>query len=60
MMTERPRITVSCHDPVDDTTQTQELDPNSYVLVLGENMEVGSLARHANGTVQLTLKRVKP
>ena len=51
------RVRVTAHDPVTGETGTQELDPNGYVLLVGEHMEVSSLARHANGTVQLTIKK---
>lgn len=58
-MAETPRVKVTCTDPTTGDTETQELDPNGYVLICGENMYVDNYATHANGTVQLTLKRVK-
>lgn len=52
-----PPVTVTVKDPVDGVSQTQDLDPNSYVLVCGENMVVHSAHHYRNGTVQLTIKR---
>lgn len=51
------RVRVTAYDPSTGDTETQELDPNSYILVCGENMHIAAIAEHRNGTVQLTLKR---
>lgn len=57
-MANEPRVRVTAYDPVTGDTDTSELDPNSYVLICGQNMQVTSLAAYANGTVSLTIKRV--
>lgn len=54
------RVKVSVFDPATGETETAELSPNSYILTLGEHMEVASYQQYANGTVQFTLKPVKP
>lgn len=58
-MTENPQVRVTCFDPATGDVETQELDPNGYILILGKYMEISSLAQYANGTVQLTIKRRK-
>lgn len=55
-MTERVRVTA--HDPATGDHSTEELDPFGYVLVVGQHMTVSSLAKYANGTIQLTIKRI--
>lgn len=55
-MTERVRVTA--HDPATGDHNTEELDPFGYVLVVGQHMTVSSLAKYANGTIQLTIKRI--
>ena len=52
------RVKVSVFDPATGETDEAELDPNSYILLTGEHMEVASYQQYANGTVQLTIKRV--
>lgn len=51
------RVRVAAHDPVTGETGTDELDPNGYIPLCGENMGVSSLVRYANGTVQFVIKR---
>jgi hypothetical protein len=51
-----PRVRVTAHDPVTGDTDTQELDPRGYVLIVGEHLERCSVHRYRNGTIQLTLK----
>lgn len=51
------RVRVSVFDPVTGETETAELPPDSYILTLGERMEVAHFQQYANGTVQMTLKR---
>lgn len=57
-MSEPVRVTV--YDPETGDTETRDLEPYSYILLLGANKEVSSMSRHANGTVQLTIKTVDP
>lgn len=49
-------VRVTVFDPLTGDTETRELQPDSYILLLGENKEVTSLSRYANGTVQFTIK----
>ena len=56
MADEPVRVTVA--DPVTGDTETAEIGPHGYVLTLGSAMEVTSMARYANGTVQFTIKPV--
>ena len=50
-------VRVTAFDPATGETATQDLDPHGYILLLGEHMEVSSLARYGNGTIQFTIKR---
>lgn len=50
-------VRVTCFDPETGESQTQELDPHSYVLVCGKYLEFAYEQWHPNGTVQLTLRR---
>lgn len=53
------RVKVTCEDPKTGESETQELDPHSYVIVCGEHMRVAHEQLFPqSGTVQLTLKRV--
>lgn len=53
------RVKVTCEDPDTGESETQELDPNSYIIVCGEHMHVAyAQVFPKSGTVQLTLKRV--
>ena len=56
-MAEVTRVVVTATDPVTGETGTQRLDPNSYVLIVGENRVLDGFVQHRNGTVQLTIKR---
>lgn len=58
MAEEKPRVRVTCLDPETGEQKTQELDPNSYIIITGERMYVHHVAQHKSGTVQLTLRRV--
>lgn len=49
-------VRVTVYDPMTGDTESRELQPDSYILLLGENKEVTSLSRYANGTVQFTIK----
>jgi len=52
------RVRVSVFDPKTGETETAELDPNSYILLTGEFMEVSAFQHWPmTGTVQMTLKR---
>lgn len=53
------RITVTVTDHKTGESETQELRRDSYVLVVGQHMELAGETRHCNGTRQLTLKRRK-
>ena len=51
------RVRVTCFDPVTGESGTQPLDPDNYLLTLGERCEITACQVYANGTVQLTIKR---
>lgn len=57
-MSDDPQITVVVCEP-GKPNKTRSLDADSYLLFLGQRMELGSFAKYGNGTVQLTLKRTK-
>lgn len=50
-------ITVTVTDHAEGTSDTAELKPDSYVLIVGERMELASEAHYGNGTRVLTIKR---
>lgn len=55
------RVKVTVFDPATGETDTAELDPNSYILLTGEHMEVSAYQEWPkSGTVQLTIKRRAP
>lgn len=52
------RIRVTCTNPETGESETQELDPHSYILICGEFMELSSCQHWpVSGTFQMTLKR---
>lgn len=48
-------VTTTDHDTGD--TETRALDPDDFVLVLGERMEIAHMQVYGNGTKQFTIKR---
>ena len=54
---EQPRVRVTAYDPATGDTGTQELDPNGYVLVVGEGMYLASETGNGTGTITLVVKR---
>jgi len=54
---EDKRVAVTATDPVTGESATQLLDPSSYVLIVGEHRYLDGIVQHANGTIQLTIKR---
>lgn len=58
-MTSAP-VTVTTHDPETGEGTTQDLQPDGYVLVLGELMELAHAVGHGTGTIVLTIKRRQP
>lgn len=60
MIGDARRVRVTVFDPATGETEEAELDPNGYILTLGEHMEVSAFQQWPkSGTVQLTLKRVQ-
>jgi hypothetical protein len=52
------RVRVSVFDPATGDTETAELPPDSYILLMGEFMEISAFQEWPrSGTVQITLKR---
>jgi len=51
------RVRVTCFDPATGDSETKPLDPDNYILTLGERCEIKACQVYANGTVQLTIKR---
>ena len=52
-----PNVQVTVFDPVTGDTQKAELRPDDHIVLTGEEVEIASYQRYANGTVQLTIKR---
>jgi hypothetical protein len=50
------RVQVTVYDPETGEVETEYLSPRSYILTLGERMEVAHEQQYANGTVQMTLR----
>lgn len=52
------RVRVTVFDPKTGDEEMQELNPGSYILIMGERMKVSSFQQWPkSGTVQITLKR---
>ncbi len=56
-MTGAVNVTVTVHDPVTGESDKAELRAGSYVLVCGSGMTLAHEQVHANGTVQLTIRK---
>jgi hypothetical protein len=53
------RVKVTCFDPKPGESETQELDPNSYIIICGQNRYVAhEMLFPKSGTAQLTIKAV--
>lgn len=50
-------IRVTSYDPLTGDSETQELPPDGYVLVVGERMKLVSAEGHGTGKIVLTIEQ---
>lgn len=54
------RVMVTCTDHASGESDTKELKPDDYVLIVGERMQLAGVQKYGNGTTVLTIKRKPP